>query len=89
MPTVSCSPVGRPVIATRHPMPLLPSLEDFFETPEDLSRTFLTTVSNHEMVEALLKAARDIVGDLDNPDTGLMLVLPVLEAYGLDKGRKQ
>ncbi len=73
----------------RDDLPLMPSLEDFYEAPEDLSRTLFTTVSDHDMVEALLAATRNIVGNLDDPDTGLLLVLPVAEAYGLQKGRKR
>ncbi len=72
----------------REDLPLMPSLEDFYEAPEDLSRTLFTTVSDHAMVEALLTATRNIVGNLDDPDTGLLLVMPVAEAYGLNKGRK-
>lgn len=73
----------------RDDLPLMPSLADFFETPEDLSRTFLTTIPNHELVEALLRTTRNIVGDLDDPETGLLLVLPVTEAYGMNKRRNR
>jgi hypothetical protein len=71
----------------RDDIPLMPSLEDFYEAPEKLSRTLFTTVTDHPMVEALLAATRNIIGDLDDPDTGLLLVMPVAEAYGLNKGR--
>jgi len=71
----------------RDDIPLMPSLEDFYETPQDLSRTIFTTVSDHDMVDALLTTTRKIVGNLEDPDTGLLLVIPVAEAYGLSKGR--
>jgi len=73
----------------REDLPLMPSLSDFYEAPEDLSRTLFTTVNDHDMVEALLAATRNIVGSLDDPETGLLLVMPVLEAYGMNKGRKR
>ncbi|MFZ5879087.1 MAG: hypothetical protein ACOY0R_06940 [Chloroflexota bacterium] len=73
--------------AMRDDIPLMPSLEDFYEAPEDLSRTLFTTVQDHALVDALVAATRRVVGNLNDPDTGLLLVMPVLEAYGLQKGR--
>jgi hypothetical protein len=70
----------------RDDIPLMPSLEDFYEPPDNLSRTLFTTGSDHGMVEALVTATRKIVGNLEDRDTGLLLVMPVLEAYGLNKG---
>ncbi len=73
--------------AMRDDIPLMPSLEDFYEAPEDLSRTLFTTVQDHALVDALVTATRRVVGNLEDPDTGLLLVMPVSEAYGLQKGR--
>ncbi|MBI5298268.1 MAG: hypothetical protein HY869_22545 [Chloroflexi bacterium] len=73
--------------AMRDDIPLMPSLEDFYEAPDDLSRTLFTTVQDHALVDALVTATRRVVGNLEDPDTGLLLVMPVLEAYGLQKGR--
>lgn len=73
--------------AMRDDIPLMPSLEDFYEAPEDLSRTLFTTVQDHALVDALVTATRRVVGNLEDPNTGLLLVMPVLEAYGLQKGR--
>jgi hypothetical protein len=70
----------------RDDLPLMPSLEDFYEAPDDLSRTLFTVVPARETVESLVTAARKVIGNLEDPDTGVLLVLPVLEAYGLDKG---
>ena len=70
----------------RDDLPLMPSLEDFYEAPDDLSRTLFTVVPARETVGALVTAARKVIGNLEDPDTGVLLVLPVLEAYGLDKG---
>jgi hypothetical protein len=62
-------------------------LNDFYEAPQALSRTIFTTVSSRDTVDALLVSTRNIIGNLDDPDTGLLLVMPVMEAYGLNKGR--
>ncbi|MBI3173018.1 MAG: hypothetical protein HYZ25_04825 [Chloroflexi bacterium] len=71
----------------RDDIPLMPSLDDFYEAPESLSRTLFTTVSDHALVDALVTATRRVVGNLEDPDTGVLMVLPVAEAYGLQKGK--
>jgi len=72
----------------RDDMPLIPSLSDFYEVPENMNRTIFTTVKNDEDVDAIVAATKDVVGDLDESETGLLLVLPIVRAYGVNK-RKQ
>jgi hypothetical protein len=69
----------------RDDMPLIPSLSDFYRIPENLNRTIFTTVSSEAEVDAILAATKSVVGDLDEEETGLLLVLPVSRAYGVDK----
>ena len=66
-------------------LPLLPSLADFLEKEEDRHNTIFSIIRGHELVERLVKASQDILGDLNEPGTGILVVLPVLEAYGLDR----
>jgi hypothetical protein len=70
----------------RDDLPLIPSLQDFYEAHDDMSRTLFTVVPDQDVVQSLITAARKVIGNLEDPDTGLLLVLPVLEAHGLDKG---
>ena len=67
----------------RDDIPLIPSLDDFYEAPETVSRTIFTAVKEEAMI-----ATQRITGDLNNEKTGVMLVLPVLKAYGIDKQGK-
>ena len=37
------------------------------------------------MVDLVVEATEKIVGDLDAPNTGILVVLPVVQAYGLNR----
>ncbi|HET9909214.1 MAG TPA: hypothetical protein VFQ23_21375 [Anaerolineales bacterium] len=69
----------------RDDMPLIPSLRDFYEVPENMNRTVFTVVNDEAQVDAIVAATKKIVGELDEQETGLLLVLPILRAYGMNK----
>jgi|SRR5688500_14308087 len=69
----------------RDDMPLIPSLRDFYELPENMNRTILTIVKDEAQVDAVVTVTKKVVGDLDENKTGLLLVLPVAKAYGVNK----
>ena len=77
----------RQMDAWRDDMPLMPSLRDFYEIPENMNRTIFTVVDNEAQVDALVAATQEVVGELDEQGTGLLLVLPVARAYGVSKIR--
>jgi nitrogen regulatory protein PII len=66
-------------------LPLIPSLGVFMEHLEEMHRTLFSVVSSMEIVELLVKATQEVIGDLENPETGLLVVLPVERVYGLHK----
>src|SRR5512140_220629 len=66
-------------------LPLMPSLENFLPHPERLSRTILSMVEDDGIIEKLVEATQQVVGDLNEPDRGLLMVLPVSQVYGLRK----
>jgi hypothetical protein len=72
----------------RDDMPLIPSLSDFYEIPENMNRTIFTTVKNETEVDAVIAATKSVVGDLDEGGTGLLLVLPVARAFGVNKRKE-
>lgn len=72
----------------RDDIPLIPSLDDFYESPETVSRTIFAVVKDESMIDKLLAATQRITGDLNTPGTGVFLVMPVLKAYGIDKQGK-
>jgi nitrogen regulatory protein PII len=69
----------------REDLPLIPSLEDLIQQEERTNRTLFTVVKDDEMVEKVVEATQSITGDLNNPNTGILTVLPVVKAYGLDR----
>jgi hypothetical protein len=71
----------------REDLPLMPSPSDFYSHEEELSRTIFTLVPDQATVDRLVAATHRLVGDLDQPDTGLLAVLPVEQAAGLNKKR--
>jgi nitrogen regulatory protein PII len=68
-------------------LPLMPCLDDFLGVREEPHRTLLSVVDNQEQVDKMVEAAKKIMGDLDKPHTGFLFVLPVLQAYGLGRGK--
>ena len=72
----------------RDDMPLIPSLSDFYEIPENMNRTIFTTVNDDKGVDSILAATKSAIGDLENQGNGLLLVLPVARAYGVNKKKE-
>lgn len=69
----------------RDDMPLIPSLRDFYEAPENMNRTIFATANTEAQVDAVVAATTKVLGALDNAETGLLLILPVARAYGVNK----
>lgn len=66
-------------------LPMFPSLEALEIAQENFSRTLFSAVDGQDAVDAVVKATQQVVGDLSNPRTGVLFVLPVIQAYGLQK----
>lgn len=69
-------------------LPLIPSIEDIMEHIQDTNRTLFTVVAGEEMVDRVKRATESITGPLDDPDTGIMIVLPTYAVYGLNRRDK-
>ncbi len=67
----------------REDMPLFPSLSEILEGEEIQHRTLLSVVEDEAMVDEMIRLAQDIIGNLNQPHTGFLFVVPVLRAYGL------
>lgn len=68
-------------------LPLFPGLDDLLEHEEYFNRTIFTVVDQEDLVDQVVKATEKVLGDMSMPDSGLLIVLPVLRAYGLHKKR--
>lgn len=62
---------------------IMPSISQFFEADEVRHRTIFSVVQTQQQIDALVAAASRVVGDLNQPNTGVMFVLPVLQVYGI------
>lgn len=69
----------------RDDMPLIPSLSDLLAHDEVLNRTLFTVVKDDSMVEKIVEATEAIIGNFNDPNTGILTVLPISKAYGLDR----
>jgi hypothetical protein len=65
--------------------PLIPGLEDILETGQNQNRTLFTIVSSEEIKNKIVASTQEITGDLNNPYTGVLAVLPVSQALGLER----
>jgi nitrogen regulatory protein PII len=71
--------------ALRDDLPLIPSLDDIMEHIVNLNRTLFTMVKDQEMVDRVVAATENVVGDLDTPNTGILAVFPIAQVYGLNR----
>jgi nitrogen regulatory protein PII len=71
----------------RDDLPLMPSLQDLIEGEETQNRTLLSVVDSQELVDKMVSAAQKVIGNLDDPHTGFLFVVPGVQAYGLGKHR--
>jgi nitrogen regulatory protein P-II 1 len=74
--------------ALRDDLPLMPSLSDFYVQSEQLSRTIFTVIPD-DLVAQVIAVTEKIIGDLDKPGTGILIVLPTDSVHGLIEYGKQ
>jgi hypothetical protein len=68
-------------------LPLIPSVSDLFERSQIDHRTLFAVVENEALVDRMAEEAQKITGDLEEPHTGFMFVVPVLRTFGMGKHR--
>lgn len=71
--------------ALREDMPLMPMISSLFEHDEVLNRTLFSMVEGDELVDKVVAATIATLGDLDEPNSGVMAVLPISRVYGLHR----
>lgn len=70
---------------TRDDIPLMPDIKDFFPTHSEAGRTIFTLVESEAMVEKLIRATEETLGDLSQPQTGVLAVIPTTRLVGHNK----
>jgi nitrogen regulatory protein P-II 1 len=66
-------------------LPIMPSLDDFLPRVEHFGRTIFSMIDDEKVVARVIEATERVVGDLNEPDRGLLMVLPVTRVLGLRK----
>ena len=69
----------------RDDFPLMPSISNLLKSREERHRTIFTVVDSDEMVDKLIQVTQNITGDLEEPNKGVIFVLPVSRAIGLQR----
>jgi hypothetical protein len=69
----------------RDDIPLLPGLDDFYKREEDYHRTLFTIVKDDDVLNKIVEATQKVVGNLNEPKTGILVVMPTTQVYGLEK----
>lgn len=67
----------------RDDLPLFPSLRKVLEGEEHHSRLLFSVVRDDFDIDRLIAATEHVLGPLDRPDSGILFVLPVVRAVGL------
>lgn len=67
----------------RDDFPLMPSLRSMLAGRETHHRTLFSVVEDEAVLERAIEATQRVVGDLSEPYTGLLFVVPVDRVLGL------
>lgn len=79
-----------PSPALRDDVGFIPSFASLLRGREIQHRTLFTVVSSQGEVDRLVEATTKFIGsDWSQPDVGLLLVVPVNQAYGMDTVPRQ
>lgn len=73
----------------RDDLPLFPSLRMILRGREFRNRTIFSVVHDEFDLDALIEATEKIIGDLAGPDTGILFVLSLERAVGLQPQRER
>jgi nitrogen regulatory protein P-II 1 len=69
----------------RDDLPLIPSLRNLLQTREEHHRTLFTVVRDESMIDRIFEATESVLGDLREPNKGIIIALPVARTLGLPK----
>jgi nitrogen regulatory protein P-II 1 len=71
----------------REDIPLMPSLHDLYQFGEVNHRTLFSVVDSQEIVDKMIANAQQVIGNLEDPHTGFLFVVPVIQTIGFGNHR--
>src|SRR4051794_22733349 len=69
----------------RDDLPLMPSIVDLLSEQDAEHKTLMTIVESEAIADRIVQVTQEIVGDFSRHNAGVLCVLPVLKAFGLNK----
>lgn len=69
----------------REDLPLIFNLEDVSQHEESTNRTLFSVVKDEATVDKVVEVTEKLIGSLNQPNTGILAVIPASRAYGLDR----
>ena len=69
--------------AYRDDLPLMPSLRALLQTREEHHRTIFSIVEGEDTVTALIDSTQAVLGQLSDPNTGILFALPLSHVVGV------
>ncbi len=66
---------------TRDDLPLMPSVRDLLQS-DDAPRKSIFAIIEDAVVDPLIEATEKVMGDLSQPQTGILFVVPVTRVVG-------
>ena len=73
--------------AGRDDLPLFVSLRSVLSGEESQNRTLFSVIDDDAVLEKAIQAAQSIVGDFQNPHTGILFAMPISRAWGIVKAK--
>lgn len=78
----------------RDDVPLMPSLRNLLQTREEHHRTLFSVVNGEEMIDRVIEATEQVLGDLNEENKGVLFALPVARVHGIamqmdDNGKEE
>jgi nitrogen regulatory protein PII len=67
----------------RDDLPLMPSIRSLLQTQEEHHRTLMVLVKEEATIDKIISATESVIGDLNEPNKGVLFVLPVLRVVGI------
>lgn len=66
-------------------LPLIGSLKSMFDREHPYNKTVFTVIESDELLQDVIDAIRNTIGNLDKPNEGLMFTIPVTNVFGMRK----
>lgn len=80
--------MGRALAAhSEQHIPMFGYLKNLLDDGHPYNKTIFTVLESQELVERVVKAVEDLLGDMNKPGVGFIFTVPVGSVYGLGEGK--